>query len=974
MGHIRFDDEGATPIIHAVYRSDQPRTVLKPPRRSLQSNTKFAPNATAEEPQRKRRRIVDDRFGSSGDTRRQGKFKDGKPCKAHGRLGDPLVLKQESTIRPAVSVAVAEVVQTRYAGGEGVSARRERKRRRQSDVERSKERKRIRKRDAAAKKEDGSAEAVTDGTTVPPEDMDDAPEASWEKKDRKKKPKRLREPRTDVEDIAMKHSPPTDATTGIMHQEPVHDLKVEVANATSSGAMPQPSIKKRNAIRKPESKKRKRNSLTVPTPKTEAEDASPTTPVERTRPGPSDTLDTVGNVNEEQSKPTNQSVPSPAPKVKVEADIQCNNLGQEREGGQGRVPSLEIDFEKVISEIQWALDDIQRVCSLLPHGYNKRTPPSAWLQEIRWNVRNIGDHFQRHLVQDNDALVRAWNIVFGRYMHGRPENYYFATGDGWRRQYLRYVERGENQHEHSERILRASKVRDAHGQGLKDRPSLEKSTKDVPTNGGKQVLHEPFVHAVPAGSHELIQPGSPKTVLEGSVDVWIRKDMRVLDVNKQSARTHDSEPSRGNVRTDGEGDILVNSEADVPVDDVRASLSSEFRTYGRSISLAFPLDRAPLASLPDPVETGPAKGTFTTIERAAADDRASGRIKECAAQSARRCYPPMLRISLSPRTIGPWTEEEDERLLRAHAQHGNSWVVVSELVGTRSTQQYSQRYMDHLHLGESKQLGPWNHDEEVKLVLVVLECLEQIKQAKTEKGSFINEVEQLENLIAWNVVSEKMGMQRSRKRARDKWLHLRHSSPNFANALRNAHAPALVVTALRYDWQSLPQRQAATRSRTFKKGDIYDVLVEIHTAITDHDKIYSREPGVWSTVIRKGSQFNRTQLRKVYWKTLRKYEGRKAVMAAGTIAGKAKAMAELMERRRQKRGRTFARAYTPEPNPKKMEIPKESAEQSEPDRPPASTRREVRKGQTAREPTSARLLKRKEFLSAEMVEDSDEEE
>ncbi|KAK1080155.1 hypothetical protein LTR48_007871, partial [Friedmanniomyces endolithicus] len=306
----------------------------------------------------------------------------------------------------------------------------------------------------------------------------------------------------------------------------------------------------------------------------------------------------------------------------------------------------------------------------------------------------------------------------------------------------------------------------------------------------------------------------------------------------QSARTHDSEPSRENVRTDDEGEILVDSETDVPVDDIRASLSSEFRTYGRSISLVFPLDRAPLASLPDPVDTGPAKGTFTTIERAAADDvleyicqtHQLSHVELCGRfRSWKKLLPRELLVDLRnalpnrraaairqfceyrylPRTIGPWTEEEDERLLRAHVQHGNSWVVVSELVGTRSTQQCSQRYMDHLHLGESKQLGPWNHDEEVKLILVVLECLEQIKQANTEKGSFINEVEQLENLIAWNVVSEKMGMQRSRKRARDKWLHLRRSSPNFASALRNAHAPALVVTALRYDWQSLPQRQAA---------------------------------------------------------------------------------------------------------------------------------------------------------------------
>ncbi|KAK0283719.1 hypothetical protein LTR35_006178 [Friedmanniomyces endolithicus] len=1031
MGHIRFDDEGAALIMHAVHRSDQPRTVLKPPRRSLQINTRFTPNAMAEEPKRKRRRIVDDRFGSFGDTRRQGKVKDGKLWKAHGLLSDPLASKQESTIRSAVSVAVAEVVEPRNAGGEAVSAKREKKRKRQSDVERvggvagehavkdavgsapaesipvdtalSKEKKRFRKRDATAKKKSASAKAAANGMMEQFGETDYAPEATTETTNRKPKPRKPKKPRTDIEDTAMKHSPPADVTTEDIDQKAVQNLKVEVANPPPGEVMPQSTAKKQkrkharhedqsfaadpclegqtSTVRRPDSKKRKRHSLTVPTPRTEAEDA----PAERRRPGVGDTIDTAGIVKREQSKPTNQNVPLPDPKVKIEADVQCNNQGQEPEGVHRRVPRSEIDFEKVIGEIQWALDDIQRVCPLLPHGYNKRTPSSAWLQEIRWN--------------EEDALVRAWNIVCEKYVHGLPRRYYFATGDGWRRQYLQYVKKGEDAEEHLERLGRVLKIRKARAQGLKDHCwQLEVSATDGLANVGEQILRGPLPHPVLVGPHESIRSDSLSTILVGSIDVSIQEDMPLL-------RTHNSEPSRSNVRSDGGGDNLVIPEVDVHVDAVRSSLSSELQTLERSRPLAFPLDRAraPRASLPDPVQAGPAKGTFTTVERAAADD-----VLEYICQAHQLSYaelcgkfagwkkllPRELKVGLRsalpnrsakairqfceyryvPRTIGLWTGEEDERSLKARTQHGNSWVSVADLVGTRSSQQCLQRYMDHLHLGDKGQKGACNQDELIKLVLVVLECTEQIKRANVDTVNHAIEMEELDDLVSWNVVSDKLGMQRSRKRARDKWQHLRRDCPNFADAVKNGHPPALVITALRHDWQSLAQRQAAARSRIFKKGDVYDVLVEIHTAITDHDKVYAEESSVWTTLVRKGSLFTRPQLRREYWQALQKYKGKKAVLAAGTIAGKAKAMAELMERHRKKRGNTFARACMPGQNAKKVDIPKESAEPREPDKPPARTRREVRKGRTAREPTSARLVKRKKVLPAEMVEDSDEEE
>ncbi|KAK0945677.1 hypothetical protein LTR29_002789 [Friedmanniomyces endolithicus] len=1022
MGHIRFDDEGATPIIRAVHHSDQLRTVAKPPRRSTKIITVSAPNATWEEPQRKRRRTVNDRFWSSRDTDRQGKGKDGKPWKVHGRLSDPLASKHESTIRPAVSVAVAEVVRTRDAGGVGLSARRERKgkRQRQSDVERgadiagehagkdavksvpdesvpvytasSKEKRRFRKRDATVKKESGSTEAVTDGKVVPTGDMKHAPEASREKKDRKKKPKRLREPRTDVEDIAVKNPPPTDATTESMHQQPVHDLKVEVANAMSSGAMPQPSIKKRKrghtgqkdhsfaadprlegqtgAVGKPESKKRKRKSLTVPTLKTEAVDASATAPVERASLDVGDTVATAGNVKESQTKPTHHSVPLRAPNIKVEADVQWNNQGQKPEGVHRRVPSSGIEFEKVISEIQWALDDVQRVCSLLPLGYNKRTPPSAWLQEIRWNVRNIGDHLHEHLAKEEDALVRAWSIVCGKYMNGHPRKYYFATGDAWRRQYMRYEMKGEDAKEHRERFNGALEIRNAHAQALGCSRLKSFCTADF-VNKEEQSIPGASLDAVPVGSQNLIRSGSPKTALKAFVTDHSQVGGPMSKTRELSAKKPDSKSSRGDVESEGEWKYVANSRDGVHQDRARDSISPEFQRPGARRSPGPNLDRITPTSLPDPVKSGPARGPFTSIEKAAADDVLEYICKQYDLDSLgmrgnmsdwKRLLPELkveMRYALPnrtkdavrafcqrryiPKTEGFWTKEEDEMLLKARSQYSNRWSAIAALVNGRTRQQCRDRYWNNLHFGEKIEGGLWGRDEEVKLISIVSECIKQIKQAIVAKGDLINKMEEVDTLVNWNVVSDKLGTQRSNHKVRKKWKQLKRRNPDLLNALEDDYRPALAVTAWYHDGQSDPQKRAAAQYRSFERGDTYDVLVEIHKAITDHRKIWSEEVAVWTTIGRgsQGSRFSSALRRKAYQEALGKYGRKKAVRAATTIAGKAKAMAESMEWRIARRGTTFVRGYAPKLRGKQVALQKEHVQHGGDDAEKALARRQL---------------------------------
>ncbi|TKA83100.1 hypothetical protein B0A55_00864 [Friedmanniomyces simplex] len=566
-------------------------------------------------------------------------------------------------------------------------------------------------------------------------------------------------------------------------------------------------------------------------------------------------------------------------------------------------------------------------------------------------------------------------------------------------------------------------MRNSYAQAPEDhRSRLEKIFTEELANGGERLLLGALLDAVPAGPQEMTPPGSPRMALEGFITEWIQDDVSMLDPNEPSARKPTGVFKGGGVDEEGDGEGVTGWEDDAQPNGAGGSPSPELRRQARRMSLDLHVNRPTRASLPDPVDNGPAAGAFTQIEKAATDDvleyicqtydldsdeirgnmidwtnllpELKVELKNALPNRTTAAIRKFCQRRYFPKTSGPWTKEEDEMLLRAHAEHGDRWMSVSDLVGGRTGQQCRDRYRDHLQYGEEKETGPWSQDEEAKLVRVVSECVEQIRQANIDKGDLVNEVEELEKLVAWNVVSDKFGGQRSRKRCMEKWQQLRRKNPDVLDALKDNHPPARVVTALPFDGHSRRQRKVVARYHSFQTGDIYDVLVEIYTAITDHAKIWSEETTFWSIVGQKntGSRFNGALRRKAYQEALGTYEGKNAVRAAATIAGKAKAMAEWLELHREKHGAEFTRGYRPKPRVKKVELTKVEEGGNEGNGAPARMRQRARgrmnsarnveeencaevEDALAREPRSVRLPKRKKVhLSAEMVENSDEEE
>ncbi|KAK5764617.1 hypothetical protein LTS12_005117 [Elasticomyces elasticus] len=490
----------------------------------------------------------------------------------------------------------------------------------------------------------------------------------------------------------------------------------------------------------------------------------------------------------------------------------------------------------------------------------------------------------------------------------------------------------------------------------------------------------------------------------------------MLDPNQPSARRPGA--------FDAMEGILEDDNEDSAGSVIPESAAPEVRKGKRRMSLD--VDPSRPTPLPEPVD-GPSLGAFTNEEKAAtdavlehycqlyhldSDEQRSNMIDWKKLDPELKdylngCLPNRKKVAVRKfcqrryisKTEGAWTAEEDGLLLEWHTVYGAKWAEIADHVHGRMPGQCRDRYRNHLQHGDKAQTGAWSQDEESVLVKVVAESIEQIRQANIDNGGLVNEAEDLEKLVPWNVVSDKMGGTRTRKKCLEKWHNLMRRNPSLLNTLADADPPAPTATALKFDPQSKKQRLAAKRFEAFQNGDIHDVLCEIHTAITNHTKTYADETTLWSLISQanKDSRFDAPLRRLAYHESLETYGTKKSVQMASTIAAKAKAMAEWMERYNLRHNEEFVRGYAPTPvikkpkKPKKEPIENDDSSDHGEDGAPARKRRKARERMIAagkvdeqcaevadvlqREPRSLpRSKTRRLQLSTEMVENSDDDE
>lgn len=81
---------------------------------------------------------------------------------------------------------------------------------------------------------------------------------------------------------------------------------------------------------------------------------------------------------------------------------------------------------------------------------------------------------------------------------------------------------------------------------------------------------------------------------------------------------------------------------------------------------------------------------------------------------------------------GGWTEEEDERLRKAVAGYGKSWVQVSTAIPGRTNDQCRERWTEHINISSDKMT--WSEEEDKHLIKLVEEIGNQWKFISLKLG------------------------------------------------------------------------------------------------------------------------------------------------------------------------------------------------------------------------------------------------
>ena len=252
---------------------------------------------------------------------------------------------------------------------------------------------------------------------------------------------------------------------------------------------------------------------------------------------------------------------------------------------------------------------------------------------------------------------------------------------------------------------------------------------------------------------------------------------------------------------------------------------------------------------------------------------------------------------------GKWTEDDDQRLREAYALNPDQWTAISDDVG-RFWEDCRVRWRDVLSRTTKAETGPWSREEEKKLAEAVRECREIVVRETTDEEIRENP-EKADALISWKVVAEKMGNMRVAKRCREKWAKIKHLDLSVdvpataaSQSTEGDKKPSKRIREIEYLYQQCDS------------GDIYDMLCEICTAVPDTSRVFEQETTFWSVVAVRNpeSKFKSSLRRRAFWAALEEYSC-KAVRDTETLAGKAHAAKERMERLAKKGRVQMLRSY-----------------------------------------------------------------
>jgi len=191
---------------------------------------------------------------------------------------------------------------------------------------------------------------------------------------------------------------------------------------------------------------------------------------------------------------------------------------------------------------------------------------------------------------------------------------------------------------------------------------------------------------------------------------------------------------------------------------------------------------------------------------------------------------------------GKWSYDEDEALKQAYEKYPQRWKAIGATIG-RFPEDCRDRYRNYLKCGDAQQMDVWNAEETKRFEAIVHQLLEQLHNDRANKmqqrgreasGDSENDVERL---LDWDIVSERMGRTRSRLQCRNKWEALKDSKDRD-KAIERAHQNS------GQDPQKSPSPrylQAKTNYDRMLPGDKFKIINIIRSSLIDADRKYEFE-------------------------------------------------------------------------------------------------------------------------------------
>lgn len=115
---------------------------------------------------------------------------------------------------------------------------------------------------------------------------------------------------------------------------------------------------------------------------------------------------------------------------------------------------------------------------------------------------------------------------------------------------------------------------------------------------------------------------------------------------------------------------------------------------------------------------------------------------------------------------GTWTPEQNDELAQMYELHGNKYTVIGKLIN-RHPEDVRDRVRNYIICGNNMRRHAWSHEEESQLIDIVNEAIEHIKNLQRNGECAADS--RPDDLVDWQLVSEKMNHTRSRLQCINKW-------------------------------------------------------------------------------------------------------------------------------------------------------------------------------------------------------------